>query len=276
MSTTQNRVQLSIGNWKMHKSPAESAAGLGELAAALQAAGVSLSGVGLCPTALALDRTLQEKSSKKDLKDLLIFAQNAHYETHGAFTGEWSARMLKDLGATGALVAHSERRQFFGETNVSAGKRIAGILKEGLTAVYCIGETLAERQGGQLKQVLVQQLKEAFLAADLKAAQCFHVNNHFPLLVLAYEPVWAIGTGLAAQPADAQEAHSFIRATVATILGDAAAAAMPILYGGSVKPDNVATYAAQADVDGALVGGASLKPSDFVPICKAVVGAAQR
>jgi len=175
---------------------------------------------------------------------LTTYAQNVHWEAEGAYTGEISAPMLLELGVTGALVGHSERRQYFGETDETVALRTHAALEAGLRVIACVGETLAEREGDQTEDVLRRQLA---------------VLEPHPHLVLAYEPVWAIGTGLTATPEMAQDAHAFIKSLL-----DA-----PVLYGGSVKPDNAAGLLAQPDVDGALVGGASLDVDSFKAICAA-------
>jgi len=175
---------------------------------------------------------------------LTTYAQNVHWEPEGAFTGEISASMLLELGVTGSLVGHSERRQYFGETDETVAGRTRAALEAGLNVIACVGETLEERERGETDDVLRRQLS---------------VLEPHPNLVLAYEPVWAIGTGRTATPEMAQEAHELIKSLI-----DA-----PVLYGGSVKPDNAATLLAQPAVDGALVGGASLDVDSFTAICQA-------
>jgi len=177
---------------------------------------------------------------------LTTYAQNVHWEPEGAYTGEISASMLLELGVTGSLVGHSERRQYFGETDETVALRTRAALDAGLRVIACVGETLAERESDETENVLRRQLS---------------VLEPHPHLVLAYEPVWAIGTGLSATPEMAQEAHAFIKSLL-----DA-----PVLYGGSVKPDNAAGLFAQPDVDGALVGGASLDVDSFKAICQTAV-----
>jgi triosephosphate isomerase (TIM) len=174
---------------------------------------------------------------------LTTYAQNVHWEPEGAYTGEISAPMLLELGVTGSLVGHSERRQYFGETDETVALRTRAALDAGLRVIACVGETLAERESDETENVLRRQLS---------------VLEPHAHLVLAYEPVWAIGTGLSATPEMAQEAHAFIK----SLLG------APVLYGGSVKPDNAAGLFAQPDVDGALVGGASLDVDSFKAICQ--------
>jgi len=181
-------------------------------------------------------------------------AQNVHWAESGAFTGECAAASLKELGVDAAIIGHSERRQFFGETDKTVHDRLAAALKVGLLPIVCVGESLDERESQQTWRVLETQLKGAldgFAPVDLS------------MLVIAYEPVWAIGTGKTASPAQAQEAHLFIRKQVASLYSDALAQGMRILYGGSVKADNIDELMSQPDVDGALVGGASLKVHGF-------------
>jgi triosephosphate isomerase len=178
--------------------------------------------------------------------EIAVAAQNVHWQDEGAYTGEVSAPMLRELGVYGAIVGHSERRQYFGETDETVGNRVHAALEAGLFVIACIGETEAERERGETENVLRRQL--SVLEPD---------DN----LVLAYEPVWAIGTGKTATPELAQEAHAFVKSLL-----DA-----PVLYGGSVKPENAAELLAQPDVDGALVGGASLELESFTAICRAAI-----
>jgi triosephosphate isomerase len=176
--------------------------------------------------------------------EIAVAAQNVHWEEEGAYTGEISASMLLELGVYGAIVGHSERRQYFGETDEAVGKRARGALDAGMFVIGCVGETEEERERGETESVLRRQVS-AFEADDN--------------LVLAYEPVWAIGTGKTATPEIAQDAHAVIKSTLD----------VPVLYGGSVKPDNASILLSQPDVDGALVGGASLELESFVAICRA-------
>jgi triosephosphate isomerase len=177
-----------------------------------------------------------------------VFAQNVHWAAEGAFTGEVSAPMLEELGVAGAIVGHSERRQYFGETDETVARRTAAALEHGLGVIACVGESLEERESGQMDLVLRVQVEA--LADSVGAHEA---------LVLAYEPVWAIGTGKTATPEQAQEAQAFIKSLLE----------VPVLYGGSVKPDNAAELLSQPDVDGALVGGASLEVESFTAICNA-------
>ncbi len=185
--------------------------------------------------------------------NIKLAGQNVFYEESGAYTGEISPLMLKDVECSYVIAGHSERRQYFGETDETVNRKIRVAMSAGLAVIFCIGETLEERESGNTFNILKRQIKEGLrgIAADD--------------LVLAYEPVWAIGTGRTASPEQAQEAHRFIRSELVTLYGDTAGT-IRILYGGSVKPDNVSSLMSKEDVDGALVGGASLKPDSFAGI----------
>jgi triosephosphate isomerase len=223
---------LIVGNWKMYKGPEEART---FCTAFSPPDGV---GVAICPPFVSLAAALES--------NLPVYAQNVHWEDEGAYTGEVSVPMLLELGVRGAIVGHSERRQFFGETDETVGLRAAHALDAGLAVIACVGELHAERERGETEAVLRRQL------AVLEP----HEN-----LVIAYEPVWAIGTGKTATPQLAQEAHAFVKSLVAA----------PVLYGGSVKPDNAEALLSQPDVDGALVGGASLDVDSFSEICQAAL-----
>jgi triosephosphate isomerase (TIM) len=199
----------------------------------------------VCPPYVSLEATIQGLGEDATIR---VYAQNVHWDLEGAYTGEVSAPMLLELGVTGAIVGHSERRQHFGETDATVEMRAAAALEAGLHVIACVGETEQEREAGDTEAVLARQV----------AALPRHDR-----LVIAYEPVWAIGTGKTATPEIAQEAHAFVKS-----LHDA-----PVLYGGSVKPDNAATLLELPDVDGALVGGASLDLAAFEAICRAGAGA---
>jgi triosephosphate isomerase len=228
---------LIAGNWKMFKPPAETA----EFCIALRARELPLEvDVVLCPPFVSLAVAVQLLA----VTDIAVAAQNVHWEPVGAFTGEISAPMLRELGVYGAIVGHSERRQHFAESDETVAKRARAALDAGLSVIACVGETEAEREAGQTEEVLRRQV--SVLEADEQ-------------LVVAYEPVWAIGTGKTATPDLAQEAHAFIKSLVP----------VRVLYGGSVKPENAAELLALPDVDGALVGGASLDVDSFVSICQA-------
>lgn len=200
--------------------------------------------------------SIAEANRARGALPVRVGAQNAHWEMKGAFTGELSAPMLAELGVSDVLVAHSERRQFFGETDESARKRTEGLLAQGFRVMLCVGETRAEREANQTEAVLQKQIKGAITPGG--AAQFLDGR-----LTIAYEPVWAIGTGLTATPAEAESAHQFIRRLLWDSFGMEASARTPILYGGSVTPGNIETLLTCPNIDGALVGGASLKPESF-------------
>jgi triosephosphate isomerase len=226
---------LIAGNWKMFKGPAETAAFCVALRERDLPPGVD---VVLCPPFVSLAVAVQLLAGT----DIAVAAQNVHWDAEGAYTGEISAPMLRELGVYGAIVGHSERRQYFAETDETVAKRARAALDAGLSVIACVGETDAEREAGETEQVLRRQV--SVLEPDEQ-------------LVIAYEPVWAIGTGRTATPELVQEAHALIKSVL-----DA-----PVLYGGSVKPENAAELLTQPDVDGALVGGASLDVDSLVAIC---------
>jgi triosephosphate isomerase len=227
---------LIAGNWKMFKGPAET----GEFCRALRDADLPDDvDVVVCPPFVSLAAAVLALAGT----EIGVFAQSCHWAAEGAFTGEVSAGMLRELGVYGTLVGHSERRQWFGETDETVARRVEAALEAGLHVIACIGETEAEREAGQTAAVLRRQVSVLYSDESL---------------VVAYEPVWAIGTGKTATPELAQEAHALIKSLLA----------VPVLYGGSVKPDNAAELLAQPDVDGALVGGASLDVDSFAAICQ--------
>jgi triosephosphate isomerase len=227
---------LIAGNWKMFKGPAEAGAFCRELRDADLPDDVD---VVVCPPYVSLEAAVQALAGT----EVGVFAQSCHWELEGAFTGEISAPMLHELGVYGTLVGHSERRQWFAETDETVGQRVRTALAQGLHVIACVGESEAEREAGETDAVLRRQV--GVLEAD---------DN----LVIAYEPVWAIGTGKTATPEMAQQAHE----TIKSVLD------VPVLYGGSVKPDNAAELMSQPAVDGALVGGASLDVESFAAICR--------
>ncbi len=247
------RTPIIAGNWKMYKTARQAAETLAALRGLVGApAGVE---VVVCPPFTALAAAVEAARGSA----IQVGAQDCYWEKEGAFTGEVAVPMLADLGCTHVIVGHSERRQFFGETDATVRKKVGAVLAHGLQCIACIGESLAEREAGQTLAVLDRQVQGG-LAAHLGDAR----------LVIAYEPVWAIGTGKTASPAQAQEAHAFVRQLVGRLAGAAVAEGLRILYGGSVKPDNIASLMAQPDVDGGLVGGASLDAGSFA---KLVAGA---
>lgn len=243
------------GNWKMNKTVDESLELVRELRGALAMVRDRVE-IAVAPPFTALHpvaKTLEDSN-------IVLAAQNCHFEEQGAFTGEISAPMLKEVGCRYVIVGHSERRQYFGETNEGVGRRAQSVLKAGMNPIVCVGETLAEREGGKTLEVVATQLKAAL--GSIPSAQGERV-------VLAYEPVWAIGTGKTATSRQAQEVHAHLRGLLKELWGPATAYNVRIQYGGSVKPDNAAELLSQPDIDGALVGGASLKAADFAGIVKA-------
>jgi triosephosphate isomerase len=250
------RRPIVAGNWKMNLDRAQ-ARGLAQAVAARRSEAAAVDLV-LCPPAVYLDAvgaTLAAAGS-----DVGLGGQNAFDKPSGAFTGEVAPGMLADLGCRFVILGHSERRILLGETDATVNAKARAALATGLTPIVCVGETLADREAGRTQAVVAEQVRGSL--AGLTAAEVGR-------LVVAYEPVWAIGTGKVATPQQAQEVHALIRGLLAEIASPAVAAAVRIQYGGSVKPDNAAELAAQPDIDGALVGGASLKADDFLGIADA-------
>jgi triosephosphate isomerase len=235
---------LIAGNWKLFKGPAEA----GAFCRALRASDLGSCEVVVCPPYVSLAAAVNALAGT----EIAVAAQNVHWAPEGAFTGEISVGMLRELGVYGTIVGHSERRQFFGETDETVALRVRAALEAQLSVIACVGETEAEREAGETEAVLARQV-----------AAIAGATSQRDDLVIAYEPVWAIGTGKTATPAMAQAAHAFIKTQLE----------VPVLYGGSVKPDNAAELAAQPDVDGALVGGASLEADSFAAICRAASAA---
>jgi triosephosphate isomerase len=241
------------GNWKMFKTASEARAYTEKLLARLPMGnGVELA---VCPPFTALAATLEGFAGS----EIKVLAQNMHQEPEGAYTGEVSAPMLTELGVHGALLGHSERRQYFNETDRALQEKVPAALAAGLQPMLCVGETEEERDAGDTQRKLRHQVQEALEKVP---------DERLGDVVIAYEPIWAIGTGKVATPDLAQDAIGFIRALVGDRSSDAAAR-VRVLYGGSVKPDNAAEILAQPDIDGALVGGASLDPDGLVAIVKA-------
>ena len=239
------------GNWKMNKTAAETKA----LCEALKESLAPYAGkveVAVCPTFTSL-ATAVEILKGSNVK---VGAQNIHWADNGAFTGEISGEMLKEIGVEYVIIGHSERRQYFGETDETVNKRIKAALKYGLKPIFCIGETLEEREGGITNSVIEKQVKGGL--ADITAAD-------MAMITIAYEPVWAIGTGKTATPDMAQDTHAFIRKTLVEMFG-AAGNEVVIQYGGSMKPENAQALVAQADIDGGLIGGAALKADSFTAL----------
>ena len=248
------RTPFVVGNWKLHKTINEALALVTDLKNHL--ASVKGVQVGVAPSFVAIPAVA------KRLEDSAIAAcaQDCFWEISGAFTGEVSGAMLADAGATWAIVGHSERRQFFGDTNENVGKKAKAAIAAGLGAIVCVGESLAERDGGKTLEIV-----DAQLAGGLAGIERASIDR----LVIAYEPVWAIGTGRTATPAQAQEVHAHIRKRLGERYGADPADTIRIQYGGSVKPSNAEALIAERDIDGALVGGASLEAADFIAIVKA-------
>ena len=248
------RREIIAGNWKMHKTHTEA------LALALEVA----AGVGkglareivLCPPFTALTAVAEGLAGSP----VSLGAQNVHWEGEGAFTGEVSAPMLAAIGCRYVIVGHSERRQHFGETNSTVALRLRAVASSGMIPILCVGEILEQRRKNETEAVVRTQLDGALAGLEAKDPEA---------LVIAYEPVWAIGTGVTAAPGQAQEVHDGIRRHLAAAFGESFSSGVRILYGGSVKPDNASDLLGSPDIDGALVGGASLEADSFVAICKA-------
>jgi triosephosphate isomerase len=247
------RKLIIAGNWKLNKTSHEAI----ELVTLLKRELSDISGVDIivCPPATALS----------DVRDVLtdsniaVGAQNLYWEDSGAFTGEISAPFLKDIGVQYVIIGHSERRQYFGETDESVNKKIKAALRHGLTPIVCVGEVLQERVENRTREVIEKQCR---------AGLAGFTGDEIEKVVIAYEPVWAIGTGKTATPAQAQEVHKFIRDLLAQLYNEDIAQSVRILYGGSVNPENSAQLMSRPGIDGALVGGASLKADSFSAIVK--------
>jgi triosephosphate isomerase len=247
------RQPLIVGNWKMHCTRAEARA----LIAGLTPLVLDTPGreIIVAPPFTALETVARTTMGTP----IGLAAQNLHWEPKGAFTGEIAAGMLREIGCTAVIVGHSERRQFFGETDDTVNRKIRAAIAAGLLPIVCVGETLEQRQGNETTRLIERQLRAGF--ADFTPADV-------ATCVVAYEPIWAIGTGHTATPAQAQEVHALIRRVAAAVATADVADRLRILYGGSVKADNIDGLMAEADVDGALVGGASLQAESFARIVK--------
>lgn len=247
------RMKLIAANWKMYKTPDQTRDFFRDFLPPV--AGHTRDEIVVCPPYIDLADAMEAAKGS----NIAIGAQNVHWKEEGAFTGEISAAMLLTLGVKHVIVGHSERRQYFGETDDTVNLRLKTALEAGLTVICCVGEVLEEREAGLTDDVLRRQCVRAFHAISAKKAT---------KLVVAYEPVWAIGTGKTATPEIAAEAHAVIRREATEIFGEEFAAKLRILYGGSVKPENAPTLMAQEEIDGALVGGASLDAKSFAAIVK--------
>jgi triosephosphate isomerase (TIM) len=247
------RTKVMAANWKMYKTPDQTRDFFQDFLP--EVAGHTRDEIVVCPPFVDLGAAVQAAQGS----NVAIGSQNIHWKNEGAFTGEISATMLLAMGVTHVIVGHSERRQYFGETDDTVNMRLKAALEAGLSAICCVGEVLEEREAGLTDDVLRRQCVRAFHAISAKKAA------H---MVVAYEPVWAIGTGKTATPELAAAAHAVIRREATEIFGDEFASGLRILYGGSVKPENATALMSQEEIDGALVGGASLDPKSFAAIVK--------
>src|SRR2546422_9355296 len=250
------RPRLIVGNWKMHKTIPEAVELVKHLTALLKESPPTNVTTVLAPpfTALSAVASALTAHGLSKTPPVELAAQDVHWEDAGAYTGEISPPMLKDLGCRYVIVGHSERRRSFGETDAIVRKKVLAALRHGLRPIVCIGETWSQRAGNQTESVLAAQLTEALTGVD---------KDQGPEVVIAYEPVWAIGSGKPATPTQAREAHRHIRARLTALWGHETGERVPILYGGSVTPENIGELLAILEVDGALVGGACLDPPPF-------------
>lgn len=250
------RIPLLAGNWKMYKTVTEAVEFVRGLKEAL--AGVQGVEVAVCPPFTALYAVARELEGS----NIVLGAQNMHRAEEGAYTGEISPVMLKEIGCRYVILGHSERRQYFGESDEDVNAKVKAALKHGLVPIVCVGERLEEREAGHTERVVGAQVRRSLAGLS---------GTELAGLVVAYEPVWAIGTGRTASPEDAQQVNAFIRCLLAGMGGQEAARQVRIQYGGSVKPENAAELLGQPDIDGALVGGASLKVDSFAAIVRAAL-----
>jgi triosephosphate isomerase (TIM) len=253
--------RVVAGNWKMNLGPAEGRRFVEQLELTAGASGEVE--VILFPPALTVSSVAKALASRQDLS-VELGVQNVHHEPSGAYTGELSAGMASEAGAGYVLVGHSERRHLFGETDEDARRKVLAVLEAGMVPVLCVGETLEERRAGRVEEVILRQLEEVVLTPAIRT----HLQGGSRFMV-AYEPVWAIGTGETATPEDASQAHGVLRERLARVLDGTAAGGVPLLYGGSVKPGNAGELLSASEVDGVLVGGASLDPTSFAGIVAA-------
>lgn len=251
------RRPIIAGNWKMNMTPAESVI-LSQGISNRYARGWDKVDVVVCPPAIDLRSVFTVLDFDKSNID--VGAQNVHWEPSGAFTGEISIPMLKDVGCSWCIVGHSERREMFGETDGDVNRKVRALVDAKMCAIVCVGESLSMRDGGDAVQFVCDQVRAALAGLDAQEAA---------FVTVAYEPIWAIGTGRTATPEQAQEMAAAIRVTVAELVGQEAADAMRVLYGGSMKPENADGFLACPDVDGGLIGGAALKAEDFAALVEA-------
>ncbi len=248
------RVPFIAGNWKMNKTPKEAEQLAGDVRRLV--ASIRNVEIAIAPAMACLAHVVR----RVDDSNVKVAAQNVYWEAQGAYTGEVSVAMLKDVGCSHIIIGHSERRAYFGETDATVAKKVRATLDQGLVPIMCVGETLEEREAGKTLEVVFRQL-----LGGLEAVQ----NEDAAQVVVAYEPVWAIGTGRTASPEQAQEVHQALRGKLVERFGAAIAQAIRIQYGGSVTPANARELLSQPDIDGALVGGASLKAEGFLEIIRA-------
>lgn len=246
------RRKIVAGNWKMNKTATEAKALIAEIRKTT-ADGAGAVDVVVCTPFTDLAAAAAALKGSK----IGLGAQNMHWEASGAFTGEISAAMLKDLGVQYVIIGHSERRQYFAETDETVNKKVKAALAAGLKPIVCVGETLAQREAGKMAEVITGQVKTDFAGVDMST------------VVVAYEPIWAIGTGKTATPAQAEEVHALIRKTLAMMFGKPVAETVRIQYGGSMKPANAKELMSCPDIDGGLIGGAALKADSFAEIVAA-------
>jgi len=247
------RKKLMAANWKMYKTPQQAQEFLRTFLPLVE--GHARDEIAICPPYVCLPAVVEALAGQS----IAVGAQNLHWEKEGAYTGEVSAGMLVAVGCSHVIIGHSERRQYFGETDDTVNRKLKAALVAGLTPIVCVGEVLQEREAGLTEEVICRQCLRGLSGISGEEAR---------RLVIAYEPVWAIGTGKTATPQIAAEAHAVIRAEAATALGEHVAENMRILYGGSVKPENAKALMSESEIDGALVGGASLDPKSFAAIVK--------
>lgn len=251
------RKNIVAGNWKMNKNLTDSQALITEIRGIVRDENTNKAEIIICPTSLVL----ASASKLLDGSTVKLGAQNCHFEDSGAYTGEVSASMLKSVGVSHVIIGHSERRQYFNETNEMLAKKASAAIKQGLTVLFCVGETKEERESNSHFDVIKSQISEGL----------FHLTDkEMESIVVAYEPVWAIGTGLTASSDQAEEIHAYIRSLIQEKFGNATAENTSILYGGSVKPDNAVELFSRENIDGGLIGGAALKARDFFDIIKAI------
>ena len=252
------RKKVIAGNWKMNMTASEGA----QLIADIRSNCDGACGCACAPEVMVFPPFTSIAAVQETAKGtpLVVGAQNVHWAENGAFTGEISAKMLVEMGVTHVIIGHSERRQYFGETDETVNKRVKAALAAGLKVVLCVGETLEEREKGVTEAIIEKQVRW-----DLDGVTMDQLDN----VILAYEPVWAIGTGKTATNEQAQEVHAFIRALIGKAFCPVCAGKLRILYGGSMKPANAAGLLAQPDIDGGLIGGAALKAADFLALVKA-------